>query len=165
MAMFLRRGFFLLCVLTGAFPGESRAEPFDRPMDNPFVARQSPLETHLAELGRALRLSGDQERLFAALTEQLHKTARDREAASVAAAIDRNREPRLPKDPGAALRARADRLSRHVENLRALADAETSFFASLSEEQRRIAELVLPRDLLGLHDIFRRRGRRADGNG
>lgn len=163
--MFLRNGFLLVCFLFGVLPGASVAEPLDRSTDNPFVMRRSPLETHLTELKQALRLSGDQEKLFAAVTEQLRKAAQEREAASVAAAIDRNREPQLPKDPGAPLRARADRLSRHVENLRALADAETSFFASLSEEQRRIAELVLPRDFLGLHDVFRRRGRRMDGNG
>ncbi|PWB78788.1 MAG: amino acid ABC transporter substrate-binding protein [Methylocystaceae bacterium] len=163
--MFLRNGFFLVCFLFGVFSGEAVAESFDRFADNPFVMRQNPLETHLSELKQAMRLSSDQEELFAAVAEQLRKAAQEREAASVAAAIDRNREPQFPKDPGAPLRARADRLSRHVESLRALADAETSFFASLSEEQRRIAELVLPKDILGLHGVFRRRGRRLDGNG
>ncbi len=163
--MLLRNGFFLVCLLFGLSPGASVAQPLDRSADNPFVMRQNPLDTRLTELKRTLRLSSDQEKLFAAVADQLHRAAQEREAASVAAAIDRNREPQLPRDPGAPLRARADRLSRHVENLRALADAETSFFASLSDEQRRIAELVLPRDILGLYDGFRRRGRRMDGNG
>lgn len=163
--MLLRNGFFLVCLLFGVLPGASAAEPLDRSADNPFVMRPSPLETRLMDLKQALRLSGDQEKLFAAVADQLRRAAQEREAASVAAAIDRNREPQFPQDPGAPLRARADRLSRHVENLRALADAETSFFASLSEEQRRIAALVLPKDILGLRDVFRRRGRRMDGNG
>lgn len=161
--MLSRNGFFLLCFLFGVAPDASVAEPLDRSMDNPFVVRQSPLEAVLAEVEQTLRLSDDQERLFAALVEQLHKAARDREAASVAAAIDRNREPRPPRDPGSALRAKAECLSRYVENLRALADAEKSFFASLTDEQRRIAEVVLPEDLLASRDRFRRRGRRGGG--
>lgn len=163
--MFLRNGFLPSCLLSCFLVHASLAQPLDRAADNPFVARQLPLESHLAEMKRALRLSSEQERLFAAVADQLRKAAQEREAASVAAVMDRNRDSSLPLDPGAPLRARADRLSRHVENLRALADAETSFFASLSDEQRRIAEHVLPRDVLGLRDGFRRRGRRMDGNG
>ncbi|BBU61089.1 hypothetical protein MSC49_10240 [Methylosinus sp. C49] len=140
------------------------AEPLNRPAENPFVPRRNPLESHMDEWRGALRLSGEQERLFSAFAQQLHALVRDRDAAIVAAAIDRNRDI-APRDPGAPLRARADRLSRHVENLRALADAESSFFASLSDEQRRIADHVLPRDVLGAHDLFRRRGMRPDRNG
>ncbi|WP_166142334.1 Spy/CpxP family protein refolding chaperone [Methylosinus sp. RM1] len=140
------------------------AEPLNRVAENPFVARRSPLESHMDEWRLALRLSGEQDRLFSTFAEQLHVVVRDRDAAIVAAAIDRNREG-APRDPGEPLRARADRLSRHVENLRALADAETSFFASLSVEQRRTADRVMPRDVLGAHDLFRRRGIRPDRNG
>ncbi|MBG0810165.1 Spy/CpxP family protein refolding chaperone [Methylosinus sp. H3A] len=150
----------LVCVVAGA----PVAEPFNRAADNPFVARRSPLETHIDEWRLALRLSGEQERLFSAFEQQLQVVVQDRDAAIVAAAIDRNRDS-VPRDPGAPLRARAERLSRHVDNLRALADAETSFFASLSDEQRRIADRVLPRDVLGVHDLFRRRGIRPDRNG
>ena len=150
----------LACVVADA----PVAEPLTRPAGNPFVARSSPLETHMEEWRLALRLSGEQERLFSAFQQQLHVVEQERDAAIVAAAIDRNRDA-APRDPGAPLRARADRLSRHAENLRALADAETSFFASLSDEQRRIADRVLPRDVLGARDLFRRRGVRLDRNG
>lgn len=162
--MLLRNGFFPSCLLFCVL-GTAVAQPFDGPADNPFVMRRTSLETRLTEMKQALRLSSEQEKLFADVADQLRKAAQEREAASVAAAIDRNREQPYPQDPGAPLRARADRLSRHVERLRALADAESSFFASLSDEQRRIAEFVLPRDVLGLQDGFRRRGRRMDGNG
>ena len=140
------------------------AEPLNRAAENPFVARRSPLETHIDEWRLALRLSGEQERLFSSFEQQLHVVVQERDAAIVAAAIDRNRDG-VPRDPGAPLRARADRLSRHVDNMRALADAESSFFASLSDEQRRVADRVLPRDVLGVHDLFRRRGMRPDRNG
>jgi hypothetical protein len=150
----------LVCVIADA----PVAEPLNRATENPFVARRSPLEIHIAEWRGALRLSGEQERLFSTFERQLNVVVEERDAAIVAAAIDRNRDA-VPRDPGAPLRARADRLSRHVENLRALADAETSFFASLSDEQRRIADHVLPRDVLGAHEIFRRRGMRPDRNG
>lgn len=164
--MLLRIGFVLVASLFfGVLSGPPSAQPLNRAADNPFIAHPSPFETHLGEWKQALRLSGDQEKLFAAVADQLQKASQERDAAIVAAAIDRNREPRFPNDPGEPLRARADRLTRHVENLRALADAETSFFASLSDEQRRIAEQVLPRDFLGLYDIFRRRRPRLDRNG
>jgi hypothetical protein len=151
---------FFACIVADA----PIAEPLNRATDNPFVARRSPLDTHIDEWRVVLRLSGEQEQLFSTFERQLHVVVQDRDAAIVAAAIDRNRDG-APRDPGAPLRARADRLSRHVENLRALADAETSFFASLSDEQRRIADRVLPRDVLGVHDPFRRRGIRPDRNG
>ncbi|CAN2534406.1 hypothetical+protein [Methylocapsa aurea] len=151
---------FLACVIADA----PVAEPLGRVAENPFVARRSALESHIDEWRLALRLSGEQDRLFSAFEQQLHALVQERDAAIVAAAIDRNRDS-APRDPGAPLRARAERLSRHVENLRALADAESSFFASLSVEQRRIADRVLPRDVLGAHDLFRRRGMRPDRNG
>jgi hypothetical protein len=153
----------LLVCLPAAAP---IAEPVSRgAIDNPFVAQARPVERRFDEWRRALRLSAEQEKLFAAMEGYIRRAAEDRDAAIVAAVIDRNRETRLPRDPGEHLRARADRLSRHAEHLRALADAETSFFASLSDEQRRIADDVLPKDVLGLRDIFRRRSAPSERNG
>lgn len=142
------------------------AQPSSRSAaDNPFVPRLSPLDRQIGEWRLALRLDGEQEKLFAALERELREAAQDREAAIVASAIDRNREERLPADPGELLRARADRLSRLVDGLRRLADAETAFFGSLSEDQRRVADKIVSKEVLGLYDQFRRRGPRADRNG
>lgn len=142
------------------------AEPLRRATpDNPFIAHAPPLDHRFDEWRRALRLTAEQDRLFSAMEGYLRRTAAERDAAIVAAAIDRNRDQRLPRDPGEHLRARAERLSRHAESLRALADSETSFFGSLSDEQRRIADEILPKDVLGARGLFRRRGMRADGNG
>lgn len=163
--MSLRYRFLAAGLLLGMFWNGCEAQPLDDAADNPFIVRQTPLEANLEKMRAALRLSSEQERLFDAVAERLRGTARDREAAIVAAAMDRNREAQAPRDPGAALRARADRLIKYAENLRALADAETSFFASLSEEQKRIADMILTKDSLGLHDGLRRRARRTDGNG
>lgn len=166
--MLLRFAFLLAAasLLVCPFCAPPVAEPLRRAaIDNPFVAQARPVEQRFEEWRRALRLSAEQEKLFTAMEGQIRRAAEDRDAAILATVIDRNREARLPRDPGEHLRARAERLTRHAEHLRALADAETSFFASLSEEQRRIADEVLPKDVLGLRDIFRRRGRPSDKNG
>ncbi|ATQ68364.1 Spy/CpxP family protein refolding chaperone [Methylosinus trichosporium] len=165
--MLLRIGFVLATTLLVCLLSTPPiAEPLDRAaVVNPFVAPAPPLERRFDEWREALRLSGEQDRLFRSMELHLQRVADERDAAIVAAAIDRNREPRSARDPGAALRARAERLSRHAESLRALADAESSFFASLSDEQRRIADDMIPRDTLNLRDVFRRRGLRPDKNG
>jgi hypothetical protein len=165
--MLLRIGFVLAtALLVGLLSTPPIAEPLDRAsMANPFVSPAPPLERRFEEWRQALRLSGEQDELFRSMERHLRRVADERDAAIVAAAIDRNGEPRSPRDPGAPLRARAERLSRHAESLRALADAESSFFGSLSEEQRRIADDMIPRDVLTLRDVFRRRGLRPDKNG
>ncbi|MBY6241010.1 amino acid ABC transporter substrate-binding protein [Methylosinus sp. Sm6] len=164
---FLRIGFLLAaCLFGGLFSCPPVAEPLDRAaMENPFVAPVQPLERRFEEWRMALALTGEQEKLFRAMEGCLRLIAEERDAAVVAAAIERNREPRLALDPGAPLRARADRLSRYADSLRALAEAESSFFASLSEKQRRVAEDIVPKDVLNLRDLFRRRGLRPDKNG
>lgn len=165
-AMLLRIGVVLAVgVLACGLAREPSAQPLERAAENPFVLRRAPLDTRIEEWRAAMRLSGEQAALFAEVEALLRKLVRDRDASVVAAAIDRNRQSGAPRDPGEALRAKAERLSRHVENLRALADAETSFFGSLSDEQRRIADRLLPKDLLGGHDPFRRRGPRPRGSG
>lgn len=166
--MLLRLGFVTATTLiVGLLSVPPNAEPLRRATpDNPFVAlAPSRLAPRFDDWRRALRLTTEQDRLFSAMEGHLRQTVEERDAAIVAAAIDRNRELRLPRDPGENLRARAERLSKHAESLRALGNAETSFFESLSDDQRRIAEEILPKDVLGARGLFRRRGMRADGNG
>jgi hypothetical protein len=161
--MLLRVGILLAASLfLGLFSCPPVAKPLGEATENPFVARQSPLETRLAECRAALRLSPDQDRLFVAFTDQLRQARQEHDAEVVAAAIDRNRARRMPHDPGDVLRARADRLTRQAERLRRLADLESSFFASLSQEQQRIAAQGLGPDLFGLNGGSRRRGPRMD---
>jgi hypothetical protein len=165
-AMLLRIGFIVaMSLFVILLPAPPIAEPLDRAaVENPFVSPVQPFERRFDEWRQALRLTGDQETLFSTMERDLRRVSEERDAAVVAAAIDRNKEPRLARDPGATLRALAERLSRHADSLRALADAESSFFGSLSDEQRRIADDILPKDVLNLRD-FRRRGARPDKNG
>lgn len=131
------------------------------------------LDARIGAIKAALKLSGDQEKLWepveaairknAALRDQAMQESRDRMAQSHDAM-------RPAFDPIAKLRNEADHMTARAGRMREFADAAAPLYASLSDDQKRRAFLILNRshgDFLGLGEggMGQGFGRRGAGSG
>lgn len=104
--------------------------------------RQAMINMRIANIKAALKLTPDQEKLFA----PVEATIRDSAGAMADRAKLREMQGR-PADPIAALRMRAEGMSTRAAMMTRLADAAQPLYASLSDEQK----AQLPRVLRGMH--------------
>ena len=104
--------------------------------------RQAMINMRIANIKAALKLTPDQEKLFA----PVEATIRDSAVAMGERAKQREAQGR-PADPIAALRMRAEGMTTRAAMMTRLADAAQPLYASLSDEQK----AQLPRVLRGMH--------------
>jgi hypothetical protein len=124
-------------------PAKGQKGPERRPMLSPD-ARARLLEGRLAMAKTALNLTGDQLRLWAPVEDQIR--------ASVAERTKRREDMRAKREAGTprerlALPERLDRASQRLaeraERMKKFAEVIKPFYASLNEEQKAIAGVVL----------------------
>jgi hypothetical protein len=132
--------------------GDARAQTHERGLSPEVRARL--YDGRIAMIKAALRLDGGQLKLWAPLEERLRARFAAREQAR-AQRSRRSREREQWQERPAARASLADRLDRRskrlaerAERAKALADTFRPFYASLSDEQKAVARVVL-RPVLG----------------
>ncbi len=131
------------------------------------------LDARIGAIKAALKLSPDQEKLWEPVEAAIRKNAasRDQTMQEMRDRMAQSREAMHPMfDPIARLRHEADRMAARAGRMREFADAAAPLYASLSDDQKRRAFLILNRshgDLLGLGDggMGQGFGRRGAGSG
>ena len=131
------------------------------------------LDARIGAIKAALKLSPDQEKLWGPVEAAIRKNAalRDQSAQEMRDRMAEGREAMRPTfDPIARLRNEADRMAARAGRIREFADAAAPLYASLSEDQKRRAFLVLNRnhgDPFGLGEEGGGQGfgRRGGGSG
>ncbi|MBV8769865.1 MAG: Spy/CpxP family protein refolding chaperone [Hyphomicrobiales bacterium] len=131
------------------------------------------LDARIGAIKAALKLSPDQEKLWEPVEAAIRKNAashdqRMQEARNRGAEYRDGMAPSF--DPIARLRNEADRMSARAGRMREFADAAAPLYASLSDDQKRRAFLLLNRsraDLMGLGEgeMGRSFGRRGGPSG
>jgi hypothetical protein len=116
------------------------------------------LDARIGAIKAALRLSANQEKLWAPVEAIIRKNAalRDQRVQDTRDRMAQSREA-MPRafDPIARLRNQADRMAARAGRMREFADAAAPLYASLSDDQKRRAFLLLNRtrvDPMGLGD-------------
>jgi hypothetical protein len=107
-------------------------------------------------LKQSLRLSAEQEKLWAPVDDALTKLIEQRQASHSA------QMSQEPTDQIERLRRRAELISQRAEALKKLADAVQPLWVSLSDEQKRDFARVLPRPLQQAYQSSRSDRREAD---
>jgi len=116
------------------------------------------LDARLGAIRAALKLSADQEKLWQPVEAVIRKSAalQDQRIEEMRNRMAQPRDGAQPGfDPIAKLRKHADRLTAEAQRMRDFADAAAPLYASLSEDQKRRAFLLLDRargDVLGFGD-------------
>jgi len=131
------------------------------------------LDARIGAIKAALRLSPDQEKLWAPVEAAIRKNAalRDQSMQEMRDRMAQSREAMRPAfDPIARLRNDADRMAARAGRIRDFADAAAPLYASLSEDQKRRAFLILNRNHgdpfgLGEEGAGQGFGRRGGGSG
>ncbi|MBV9567646.1 MAG: Spy/CpxP family protein refolding chaperone [Hyphomicrobiales bacterium] len=114
------------------------------------------LDARIGAIKAALKLSADQEKLWEPVEATIRKNAawRDQRFQEMRNRPAENRDILAPAfDPIARLRHEADRMTARAGRMREFADVAAPLYASLSDDQKRRAFLLLNRsraDLLGL---------------
>jgi hypothetical protein len=127
------------------------------------------LDARIGAIKAALKLSPEQEKLWGPVEAAIRKNAalRDQTTQEMHDRMAQSREAMRP-DPIARLRHQADRMTAHAGRMREFADAAAPLYASLSDDQKRRAFLLLNRshdDLLGLGEGGRGQGFGRHGSG
>jgi LTXXQ motif family protein len=129
------------------------------------------LDARIGAIKAALKLSPDQEKLWQPVEAAIRKNAASRDQATqeMRDRMAQSHEAMRPAmDPIARLRNEADRMTAHAGRMREFADAAAPLYASLSDDQKRRAFLLLNRrhgDLLGLGEEGRGQGFGRHGTG
>lgn len=116
------------------------------------------LDARIGAIKAALRLSADQEKLWAPVEAIIRKNAalHDQRVQEMRGRMAQSREAMPPAfDQIARLRNQADRMAARAGRMREFADAAAPLYASLSDDQKRRAFLLLNRtrvDPMGLGD-------------
>jgi hypothetical protein len=115
------------------------------------------LDARLGAIRAALKLTPDQEKLWQPVEACIRKSAalQDQRIQEMRGRMAQPRDGTQGFDPIAKLRKHADRLTAAAERMREFADSMAPLYASLSEDQKRRAFLLLDRargDVLGLGD-------------
>jgi hypothetical protein len=133
------------------------------------------LDARLGAIRAALRLTADQEKLWQPVESFIRQSAtfQARRVEALRGRLEQAADGSLPAfDPIAKLRKRADHMTAEAQRMREFADAAAPLYASLSDEQRRRALLLLERargDVIGFGDggmqgyvgDMQRKGRRS----
>ena len=169
----------ILCLSIGAYAQTNPASPNTTPPVSQSPAGNSEMHSRLMQrldkrLARAkaeLKLSPDQEKLWAPVEAEIRKNAEARFDRWQKWKSERMAEKgqRTKPDHIERLRRMADRLAGRATRLRAMADAEAPLYATLSDEQKETARDILRKQRQreewrgrGARDEWRGRGRERE---